>query len=145
MLTEAIAAAAAAGGTTVVQAASTDAWAWFRTRCARLLGHGDPERESEALDRLDRTAAVLDAADESERERVRGVHARLWQGEFGSLLETLGEADRDRLVAGLRELEREFGSDQGARGAVTGNVFNGNTVIQTGDHSSQTITFGNDG
>lgn len=96
MLTEAVVAAAAAGGTAVVEAAGSDLWAWFRKRCARLVGRGDPGREDEALERLDRTAAVLDAADEDEREQVRDRHVRLWQEEFSSLLESLEEADRAR-------------------------------------------------
>lgn len=144
MLTEAVTAAAAAGGLTVVQAASTDTWAWFRTRFARLIGRSDPERESEALDQLDRTAAVLDAADEGERERVQGVHARLWQGELVSLLETLAEEERELLATRLRALQREFGDSSGG-GTVSGNSFNGPTAFQTGDHNHQVNDFGSAG
>ncbi|MET7718442.1 hypothetical protein [Streptomyces sp. NPDC005407] len=144
MLTEAMAAAAAAGGTAVVEAAGSDLWAWFRTRCARLVGRGDPGREDEALDRLDRTATVLDAAGEAERERVRDVHARLWQGEFSSLLESLEEADRKRFVAELRAFKEEFG-DGVTGGAVSGNTFHGPVAFQAGSHSRQENHFGTAG
>ncbi|MFI1070265.1 hypothetical protein [Streptomyces puniciscabiei] len=145
MLTEAIAAAAAAGGTAVVQGAGTDLWAWCRTRGARLVGRGDPGREGDALDLLDRTAAALDAATDEERERVRAVHARLWQGEFVSLLQSLGEQERDRAVAELHALATEFGSAGASGGVISGNTFNGPTAVQTGDHSRQRNTFGSAG
>ncbi|WP_327314695.1 hypothetical protein [Streptomyces sp. NBC_01235] len=143
MLSEALTAAAAGGGMAVVQAAGSDSWAWFRARCARLVGRGDADAEREALARLDRTAVVLDAADEGERERLRAVHAVLWQGEFASLLEVLGDADRERLVSRLAELIEEFGNeDRSSRGAVSGNTFHGPTAVQTGDHNRQENHFG---
>ncbi|WP_157876444.1 hypothetical protein [Streptomyces sp. Root264] len=143
MLGEALTAAAAGGGMAVVQAAGSDSWAWFRTRCARLVGRGDGDAEREALDRLDRTAAVLDAVDETDRERVRAVHAVLWQGEFASLLEAPGEAERARILDQLARLTADFGAaDDDARGAVTGNTFHGPTAVQTGDHNRQENHFG---
>ncbi|CAM5393513.1 hypothetical protein [Streptomyces aurantiogriseus] len=144
MLTEALTAVAAGGGMAVVQAAGSDTWAWFRTRCARLVGRGDGAREAEALDRLDRTAAVLAAAEEGERERVRAVHAVLWQGEFASLLESLGEEERELLVGQLGALAKDFGSGS-AGGAVTGNTFHGPVAVQTGDHNRQENNFGSGG
>ncbi|MFJ1805316.1 MULTISPECIES: hypothetical protein [unclassified Streptomyces] len=144
MLSEALTAAAAGGGMAVVQAAGADSWAWFRVRCARLVGRGDAEAEREALARLDRTAAVLDAVDEGDRERVRAVHAVLWQGEFASVFESLGGPERERLVEQLVELTREFGSGDGQPrgGAVSGNTFHGPTAVQTGDHNRQENHFG---
>ncbi|MFF8968323.1 hypothetical protein [Streptomyces sp. NPDC014995] len=141
MLTEALTAVAAGGGMAVVQAAGSDTWAWFRTRCARLVGRGDDAREAEALERLDRTAAAVAAAEEGERERVLAVHAVLWQGEFASLLESLAEGDRERFVERLRSLARDFGSEPSG-GAVTGNTFHGPTAVQTGDHNRQENHFG---
>ncbi|MER6557543.1 hypothetical protein ABT300_07210 [Streptomyces sp. NPDC001027] len=127
----------------VVQAAGSDSWAWFRARCARLVGRGDGDAEREALDRLDRTAAVLDAADERERARVRAVHAVLWQGEFASLLEALGEAERERLLDQLARLTADVtAADDTSRGVVTGNAFHGPTAVQTGDHNRQENHFG---
>ncbi|MDR6973566.1 hypothetical protein J2X68_000235 [Streptomyces sp. 3330] len=143
MLSEALTAAAAGGGMAVVQSAGADGWAWFRVRCARLVGRGDADAERAALDRLDRTAAVLDAADDSDRERVRAVHAVLWQGEFASLLDTLADDERARLVEQLVQLSKEFGTEGGpSRGVVSGNTFHGPTAVQTGDHNRQENHFG---
>jgi hypothetical protein len=141
MLTEALTAVAAGGGMAVVQAAGSDTWAWFRTRCARLVGRGDGAREAEALERLDRTAAALAASEEGERERVRAVHAVLWQGEFASLLESLGEEERELLVGQLGALAKDFGGGS-AGGTVTGNTFHGPVAVQTGDHNRQENNFG---
>jgi hypothetical protein len=141
MLTEALTAVAAGGGMAVVQAAGSDTWAWFRTRCARLVGRGDGAREAEALERLDRTAAALAASEEGERERVRAVHAVLWQGEFASLLESLGEEERELLVGQLGALVKDFGGGS-AGGKVTGNTFHGPVAVQTGDHNRQENNFG---
>ncbi|MFE9447957.1 hypothetical protein [Streptomyces sp. NPDC006739] len=146
MLDEVMTAAAAAGGTAVVEAAGSDLWAWFRTRCARLVGRGDPGREGEALERLDRTAATLAAAgeDEAEREWRREVQARLWREEFASLLESVAAAERDELVAGLDALRARTGGD-GTGGTVSGNTFRGPVAFQTGAHSTQDIRFGTAG
>ncbi|MFD9436722.1 hypothetical protein [Streptomyces sp. NPDC060002] len=143
MLSEALTAAAAGGGMAVVQSAGSDGWTWFRARCARLVGRGNVDAEREVIERLDRTAAALDAVDEGDRERVRAVHAVLWQGEFASLLEALAEGERDRLVEQLVELAKEFGTADGPRGgAVGGNTFHGPTAVQTGDHNRQENHFG---
>ena len=122
MLTEALTAAAAGGGMAVVEAAGSDTWGWFRTRCARLVGRGDGARESETLELLDRTAAVLADTEEGELERVRAVHAVLWQGEFASLLESLGEGEQERLVGQLTRLRREFDDQPLNGGAVAGDL-----------------------
>ncbi|MEV5901016.1 hypothetical protein [Streptomyces sp. NPDC052127] len=146
MLSEALTAAAAGGGMAVVQSAGADSWAWFRVRCARLVGRGDADAEREVLDRLDRTAAVLGTVDEGDRERVQAVHAVLWQGEFASLLEALAQEERDRLVEQLVQLTKEFGADDGPQGgAVSGNTFHGPTAVQTGDHNRQENHFGSGG
>ncbi|MFD9787822.1 hypothetical protein ACFWYX_28260 [[Kitasatospora] papulosa] len=141
-------AAAAAGGGAVAQAAGSDLWAWFRTRCARLIGRGDPRRESDALDQLDRTAADLRDADESERERVRNNHARLWEEEFASLLGSMQQQpeESERLTAALHALARDFDDSRGSSGGVlSGNTFNGPTAFTTGDHSTQNVRFGREG
>ncbi|MFJ4521023.1 hypothetical protein ACIP4Y_08750 [Streptomyces sp. NPDC088810] len=136
-------AAAAAGGTAMVQAAGTDFWAWCRARGARLIGRGDPARETEALERLDQTATALAAASDDEREGVGIVHAQLWRGEFASLLESLGDQDRERAAAELRAIAADFGSsDATAGGVVSGNTFNGPTNFQTGNHNHQENKFG---
>ncbi|MGY1501257.1 hypothetical protein ACW4TU_32535 [Streptomyces sp. QTS52] len=142
MLAEAMIAAAAAAGTTVVQSASSDLWTAFRDRCARLVGRGDPERESDALERLDQTAAVLDAAGEDEAGRVRDLQVGLWQGRFEALLESLEQPERERLVAELRALAEESTAVQAGRGVVSGNTFHGPTAVQVGDHNHQDVHFG---
>lgn len=142
---EAIAlAAASAGGMAMVQAAGTDSWAWCRTRCARLVGRGDDRRERDALDQLDRTAVALaDAADEEDLERLRSRHARLWEGEFASLLEALGVAERDRAVAELDALAKDFGSpDTPGGNVVSGFTFHGQANVQIGDGNTQEIQSG---
>ncbi|MBK3575160.1 hypothetical protein JHN63_15335 [Streptomyces sp. MBT65] len=143
MLSEIMTAGAAAGGTAVVQAVGTDVWVWLRSRGARLIGRGDPARENDALDRLDRTAAALTAAaDEADRERLLVLHQRLWQGEFASLLELLAPAERDRALAELHALEREFGGSGSSGGVVSRNTFEGPVAFQTGNHARQENRFG---
>ncbi|MEV7344259.1 hypothetical protein [Streptomyces sp. NPDC093544] len=145
MLAEAMVAAAAAAGTTVVQSASSDLWTVFRDRCARVIGRGDPARESDALERLDRTAAVLDAADEEESGTVRDLQVGLWQGRFEALLESLGQEERERFVAELRALAEESADRSPGRGVVSGNTFSGPTALQVGDHNQQDNHFGSAG
>ncbi|GGX67260.1 hypothetical protein [Streptomyces fructofermentans] len=142
MLAEAMTAAAAAGGMAVVQSAGTDLWTTFRERCAALLGRGDPGRESDALDRLDRTAAVLDAAGEDGSERVRDLQVGLWQGRFEAMLEDMDRAERIRFVTELRSLSGEFTAEGAGRGTVSGNTFSGPTALQIGDHNHQDVHFG---
>ncbi|MGW0287261.1 hypothetical protein ACWDXT_29690 [Streptomyces sp. NPDC003236] len=145
MLDEVMAAAAAAAGTAVVEAAGSDLWAWFRTRCARLVGRGDPDREGEALQRLDRTAAALASGeDEGQREWQREVQARAWRGEFAALLESVAAAEREELLAGIDALRTRAGGEE-TGGAVSGNTFHGPVVFQTGAHSTQDIRFGTTG
>lgn len=89
---------------------------------------------------------MLGAVDEGDRERVRAVHAVLWQGEFASLLEALAQEERDRLVEQLVQMSKEFGADDGPQGgAVSGNTFHGPTAVQTGDHNRQENHFGSGG
>ena len=85
MLAEALTALAAAGGTAVVQAAGTDAWAGFRGRVAKWFARGDAGREQVALERLDRTAAALEAAEPGEVDRVRTGQEASWQTTFRDL------------------------------------------------------------
>ncbi|MBK3630960.1 hypothetical protein JHN59_40495, partial [Streptomyces sp. MBT49] len=89
---------------------------------------------------------LVDGVHESGRQRVRAVHAVLWQGEFASVIEALGEPDRARLAEQLIQLTREFDASNGtARGAVGGNAFHGPTAVQTGDHNQQENHFGSGG
>ena len=104
MLAEALTALAAAGGTAVVQAAGKDAWAGFRARVAKWFARGDTEREQVALERLDRTAAALEAAGPGEVERVRAGQEASWQTLFEMLLEGLDGEEQQRAADELRDL-----------------------------------------
>ena len=104
MLAEALTALAAAGGTAVVQAAGQDAWAGFRSRVAKWFARGDTERERVTLERLDRTAAALEAADPGAVERVRASQEASWQTLFEVLLEGLDGERQQRAADELRDL-----------------------------------------
>lgn len=110
MLVEGLIAAASAGGGAVVQAAGTDAWNGVREGFARLFGRGRAEREQAALERLDRTREVLEAAQEGEEaEQVRAAQAERWRTRLEDLLEELPEADRRQVAAELRALVEQAG------------------------------------
>lgn len=118
MLAEALTALAAAGGTAVVQAAGKDAWAGFRARVAKWFARGDTEQEQVALERLDRTAAALEAAGPGEVERVRAGQQASWQTRFEILLEGLGgQGEQQRAAAELRDVLADV---VGGRAAAVG-------------------------
>ena len=112
---------ASAGGTAVVQAAGKDAWTGFRVRVAKWFGRGDTEREQAAVERLDRTAAVLEAAGPGEVERVRAGQEASWQTMFEILLEGLDSEEQQQASDELREVLADFAGGQAVavgRGAV---------------------------
>ena len=117
MLAEALTALAAAGGTAVVQAAGKDAWTGFRSRVAKWFARGDTGREQVALERLDRTAAALEAAGPGEVERVRAGQEASWQTMFEILLEGLDGEEQQRAADELRDLLAGFA---GGRAAAVG-------------------------
>ncbi|MET9433210.1 hypothetical protein [Streptomyces sp. NPDC006551] len=144
MLDEAMTALAAAGGTAVVQAAGTEAWTGLRQAMARLFGRGDDQRASAALERLDGTAAAVSAADGGNAEQVRFHQGVLWQGRFEGLMESVDAAERDSVVAALRALVAEYiPSGRSGGGEVSGNTFNGPTIMQVGNGNRQDNRFGN--
>lgn len=144
LLSEALAALAAAGGAAVVQAAGTDAWSGFRQVIPRLFGRGDDQRANVALERLDRTAAAVGAADRGDAERVRIHQQAVWQGQFEELMVSVDGHERDLLVAALRALVAEHAPPGPADGGdVSGNTFKGPTVIQLGNGNRQDNRFGN--
>ena len=108
MLAEALTALAAAGGTAVVQAAGKDAWTGFRARVAKWFARGDTGREHVALERLDRTAAALEAAGPDEVERVRAGQEASWQTMFELVLEGLDGEEQQRAADELRDLLAGF-------------------------------------
>ncbi|MFJ3728724.1 hypothetical protein ACIPYQ_40020 [Streptomyces sp. NPDC090045] len=142
MLEATLAALAAAGGAAVVQAAGTDVWNGLRSRVARLLGRGDRTRESVELERLDQTAADLQALEPTEAERMRIRQEASWQARFEALLESASDVEERALLAdGLRDLVAEQSAHTGGGGAVSG-TFHGPTVIQTGNANRQDNHFG---
>jgi len=127
VLTEALTALAAAGGTAVVQAAGNDAWTGFRARVAKWFARGNTGREQVALERLDRTAAALEAARPGEMEQVWAGQEASWRTMFEFLLEGLDGGERQRAADELHDLLADFGGGQAAAVgqdavAVAGNV-----------------------
>ncbi|MEU8867991.1 hypothetical protein [Streptomyces umbrinus] len=141
MLAEALVALAAASGTAVAQAAGTDAWDTLRQQVARLLGRGSPERERAELERLDRTAAAVEAAGEGETERVLVGQEASWRTRFETKLEDADDTERQEIATALRELVEQARHSLAARG-VSGNTFHGPTAVQVGDHNRQDNHFG---
>jgi hypothetical protein len=141
MLSEALTALAAAGGAAVVQAAGTDAWQGLRSRLAKWFGRGDAERERVELERLDRSAAELEAAGADIAERTTARQEAVWQTRIETLLEELDEAQRLQAAAELRDLLEQTAPQPGSGAAVSGNVFRGPTAFQVGDHNRQDVRF----
>ncbi|RSN18743.1 hypothetical protein DMH25_00335 [Streptomyces sp. WAC 01325] len=144
MLAETLMALAAAGGTAVAQAAGTDAWETLRQRVARLLGRGNPEREQVELERLDRTAAALEAAGQDAAEQVLADQEVSWRTRFETLLEDADDDEREEFAAALNELVEQARHAQPAAGGVSGNTFHGPTAFQTGGNSRQVNHFGSE-
>ncbi|MFJ3923994.1 hypothetical protein [Streptomyces sp. NPDC090022] len=147
MLPEAMTALAAAGGAAVVQAAGNDAWYGLRGRLARWFGRGDAERERGELERLDRSAADLATADDTDSgtaERVRTRQEAVWQTRIEAVLEDMGDDEqRARAAAELRHLlEEAVPQSSGGVGLVSGNTFSGPTAVQAGNHNRQDVRFG---
>jgi hypothetical protein len=129
VLAEALTALAAAGGTAVVQAAGKDAWAGFRTRVAKWFARGNTEREQAALERLDRTAAALEAAGPGEVEQVRVGQQASWQTLFEVLLEGLDKEEQRRASADLHDLLTGFAAGRTATAGTDGVAVAGNIDI----------------
>ncbi|GHD81289.1 hypothetical protein GCM10010317_104390 [Streptomyces mirabilis] len=141
MLAEELAALVAAGGMAVVQAAGTDAWRGFREKVAAWFGRGDTGRERVALERLDQTAAVLASASPGQVEEYRGQEAASWRTRFADLMDDLGEEDRVRAAAGLRELVTQV---RQAPGVTVGEIaISGNVHIQSTHGSVSAVKTGN--
>ncbi|MEU6821112.1 hypothetical protein ABZ921_10815 [Streptomyces atriruber] len=103
MLEQALAQLAVVGGAAVVQAAGTDAWTGLRQAMAGWFGLGDGSRTEQAeLERLDRTAAALQATGDTEQERIRQEAS--WQARIEARLENLQSAERDEAADQLRAL-----------------------------------------
>ncbi|MGV9761679.1 hypothetical protein ACWDUC_38575 [Streptomyces tricolor] len=140
-MTEALTVAAAAGGGAIVQAAGTDAWNGIRDAAARMLGRSEVQREQAESERLDRTRAVLEAAEEGEVERVQAAQAAVWQTRFEALLEELPDSGRQQVVS---ELEHLAALARAARPAETvHNDFRGARFDRSQVQGSGTMTVTN--
>jgi hypothetical protein len=128
MLDQALVVLAAAGGTAVVQAAGTDAWTGLRQALARWFGQGESEREQAELERLGQTAAAVQTADgaEAEQARVRGEAS--WQARIETVLENMGEAERDRAAEDLRVLLAQYSPQGGRVSASAGGLAAGGDI-----------------
>jgi hypothetical protein len=144
MLPEALTALAAAGGAAVVQAAGSDAWEGLRGRLARWFGRGNAERERVELERLDRSADELAAADADIAERIRTQQETVWQTRIEALLEDLADDEqRTRAAAQLQQLLEQVAPQmRGGDGLVSGNTFHGPAAFQVGNYNRQDVRFG---
>ncbi|MFV5992194.1 hypothetical protein ACNPQM_06995 [Streptomyces sp. NPDC056231] len=134
---------AAAGGAAVVQAAGTDAWTGVRQQVARWFGRGNPQREHAQLERLDRTAAELEAAQATEVERVRIRQEAAWQGRIEALLEGLEDIERARVANELRTLLAQQTSHSNVSAGQSGLAVGGNVNVQADHGSAAAVTMGN--
>jgi hypothetical protein len=143
MLSEAMTALAAAGGTAVVQAAGTDAWTGIRQQVARWFGRGNPQREQVQLERLDQTAAELQAARPAEAERVRIRQEAAWQGRIEVLLESLEDVERARVVDELRTLQAQQTIPRAVLAGQSGLAVGGDLNVRADNGSAAAVTMGN--
>ncbi|MEU0835806.1 hypothetical protein [Streptomyces sp. NPDC005969] len=134
---------AAAGGAAVVQAAGTDAWTGVRQQVARWFGRGNPQREHAQLERLDRTAAELEAAQATEVERVRIRQEAAWQGRIEALLEGLEDIEQARVADELRTLLAQQTSHSNVSAGQSGLAVGGNVNVQADHGSAAAVTMGN--
>jgi hypothetical protein len=107
VLDEAMVALASAGGTAVVQAAGTDAWRVFREKVVRLFGRQGSQGEQTALERLNETAAALEATGDGEAEKGMSRYAARWHEWFAELLDGLDGSEQYRAADELRQLVSE--------------------------------------
>ncbi|MFI9061947.1 hypothetical protein ACIGQE_08770 [Streptomyces sp. NPDC053429] len=143
MLSEAMTVLAAAGGTAVVQAAGTDAWTGVRRQIARWFGRGNPQREYAQLERLDQTAAELEAARPTEVERLRIRQETAWQGRIEALLESLEDIERARVADELRTLLAQQTSHSRVSADQSGLAVGGNVDVRADHGSAAAVTMGN--
>ncbi|MEV3994049.1 hypothetical protein AB0J57_34745 [Streptomyces sp. NPDC049837] len=135
MLAEGLAALAAAGGAAVVQAAGTSAWQGLQQSVAQWFARGDGERERVELERLDRSAAALETAQDDERVSVRSGQQGAWQARFEQALENLSDSEREEAAEILRALLQTHAPADAAEAPADGPTIRGNVDIRA-DHGS---------
>ncbi|MEV7616551.1 hypothetical protein [Streptomyces sp. NPDC089799] len=134
---------AAAGGTAVVQAAGTEAWTGVRQQVALWFGRGNPQREHAQLERLDQTAAELEAARPAEVEQLRIRQEATWQGRIEALLESLEDIEQARVADELRTLLAQQTSHSSVSAGQKGLAFGGNVDVRADHGSAAAVTMGN--
>ncbi|MCX4546568.1 hypothetical protein [Streptomyces sp. NBC_01565] len=108
----------------------------LRQRVAAWFGRGDAQRAQAELDRLDRTQAMLGAAETDELQRVRDRQEASWGTRFEAHMESLDQREREQSASQLRTLLAEY--TPAADGAATepgGLTVRGNVDIRA-DHGS---------
>ncbi|MFD7975349.1 hypothetical protein [Streptomyces sp. NPDC059071] len=135
MLAEGLAALAAAGGAAVVQAAGTSAWQGLQQAVAQWFARGDGARQRVELERLDRSAAALEAAQDDEQAGVRSGQQGAWQARFEQALENLSDAEREEAAEILRALLQRHAAADGAAASADAPTIRGNVDIRA-DHGS---------
>jgi hypothetical protein len=136
VLAEAMTALASAAGAAVVNAAGTDAWESFRRQVARWFARGDHRREPAELERLDKTAADLEAIDAGGDERARIRLEALWQARVEGLLESLEQAEREQAATQLRGILDEQAKVSPSVSAGPGGLAAGGKVVIRADGGS---------
>ncbi|MER7723542.1 hypothetical protein [Streptomyces sp. NPDC096323] len=135
MLAEGMAALAAAGGAAVVQAAGTSAWQGVQQSVAQWFARGDGERERVELERLGRSAAALESAQDDERTGVRSGQQGAWQARFEQALENLSNSEREEAAGILRALLQTHAPADGEKTPGDGPTIRGHVDIRA-DHGS---------
>ncbi|MER5259973.1 hypothetical protein [Streptomyces sp. NPDC002855] len=126
MLDQTLVALATSGGMALVAAAGTDAWSGLRQAVARWFSRGDAQREQAELERLDQTAAAVQADDAAEAQQARTRQQVAWQTRIETLLERLDDAEREETAEELRSLLAQHAPEgdviAGAGGLVANTV-----------------------
>ncbi|MFE1381458.1 hypothetical protein ACFW6S_21205 [Streptomyces sp. NPDC058740] len=143
MLAEGLAALAAAGGAAVVQAAGTSAWQGLQQAVAQWFAGGDGDRRRVELERLDRSAAALEAAPDDERSGVRSRQQGAWQARFEQALENLSDAEREEAAEILRDLLATHAPTDGAQAPAGGPVIHGDVDVRADHGSAAAVQMGN--
>ncbi|PRX47411.1 hypothetical protein B0I32_1428 [Nonomuraea fuscirosea] len=116
-------------------AMANDAWSMARARFARLFGQGDARQEEITLERLDQSAAAVEASPPQAHEAIRQKLLPSWRTRIGDLLQeqpeiadelrTLVEQIRGQLPpAQAATIQTNVAYDQGTVYAVQTGVQN---------------------
>jgi hypothetical protein len=139
MLVEGLSALAAAGGAAVVQAAGTSAWQGLQQSVAQWFARGDGARQRVELERLDLSAAVLEAAQGDEHAGVRSGQQGAWQARFEQALENLSDSEREEAAEILRALLQTHAPTDGAKVSADGPMIRGSVDVRADRGSAAAV------